>query len=177
MGRVQQFAREGKQLPPGSAVDKDGRQTTDPNKVAALLPFGQHKGYGLSLIDELMAAYIGGSLPTLRNRWSQVSDGEKGTCCFFFQCIRPEAISGQDFARGRTQSQNVRAVIDDVMGHGNSGENRGAMLPGQIEANGAALSATQGGLIFTEAEITEFERIARGCAFEFNRSELKAVSL
>src|SRR4051812_24885715 len=72
MGRVQQFLREGKQLPPGSAVDIDGKETTDPNKVAALLPFGAHKGYGLSLIDELYAAYIGGSLPTLRNRWDQV---------------------------------------------------------------------------------------------------------
>src|SRR5271156_6186871 len=62
MGRVQQFVREGKTLPPGSAVDSEGRETTDPKRVAALLSFGQHKGYGLALIDELFAAYIGGSL-------------------------------------------------------------------------------------------------------------------
>src|SRR5947207_484746 len=54
MGRVQQFAREGKPLPPDSAVDEQGNKTTDPAKVKALLPFGAHKGYGLSLIDELM---------------------------------------------------------------------------------------------------------------------------
>jgi L-2-hydroxycarboxylate dehydrogenase (NAD+) len=172
MGRVQQFVREGKQLPQGSAVDKDGRETTDPNKVAALLPFGQHKGYGLSLIDELLAAYIGGSIPTIRNRWSEVRDGEKGTCCFYFQCIRPEAISGDDFAQGRSQNQNVKAVIDDIMGHGNSS----AMLPGQIEANGAALSAKHGGLIFTEAEIVELERIARECEFAFDRGRLRSIT-
>src|SRR6266576_919026 len=40
MGRVQQFIREGKQLPPGSGVDENGRETTDPAKVKALLPFG-----------------------------------------------------------------------------------------------------------------------------------------
>jgi L-2-hydroxycarboxylate dehydrogenase (NAD+) len=68
MGRVQQLAREGKTLPAGAAVDANGNETTDPSRVKALLPFGQHKGYGLSLIDELMAAYIGGSLPTLRSR-------------------------------------------------------------------------------------------------------------
>src|ERR1035437_3349420 len=91
MGRVQQFVREGKQLPPGTSVDEKGSETTDPNKVKALFPFGQHKGYGLSLMDELYAAYIGGSLPTLRNRWTEVArhPGEKGTCCFFFQCLRP----------------------------------------------------------------------------------------
>ncbi len=32
MGRVQQFVREGKSLPPGSAVDAEGRETTDPNR-------------------------------------------------------------------------------------------------------------------------------------------------
>src|ERR1035437_9428920 len=33
MGRVQQFVREGKQLPPGCAVDENGKETTDPAKV------------------------------------------------------------------------------------------------------------------------------------------------
>src|SRR5688500_19141756 len=113
MGRVQQFAREGKQLPPGSGVDQDGRETTDPTKVTALLPFGGHKGYGLSLIDELYAAFIGGSTPTLRNRWDQVKQhpGEKGTCCFFFQCIRVDAISGEDFAQQRSHAPTMKAVI------------------------------------------------------------------
>src|SRR5688500_4759667 len=113
MGRVPQFAREGKQIPPGAAVDENGKETTDPAKVKALLPFGAHKGYGLSLIDELYAAFIGGSTPTLRNRWDQVKQhpGEKGTCCFFFQCIRADAISGEDFAQQRSQAQNVKAVI------------------------------------------------------------------
>src|SRR5437868_5746028 len=65
MGRVQQFAREGKELKPGWGVDAGGNPTTDANKAASLFPFGEHKGYGLALIDELMAAYTGGSTPTL----------------------------------------------------------------------------------------------------------------
>ena len=36
MGRVQQFLREGKQLPPGSGVDENGKETTDPAKVKAV---------------------------------------------------------------------------------------------------------------------------------------------
>lgn len=173
MGRVQQFAREGKQLPPGCAVDESGKETTDPNKVKALLPFGQHKGYGLSLIDELYAAYIGGSLPTIRNRWDMVAPGEKGTCCFFFQCIKPQAISGDNFAAQRTQKQNVKAVLQDILGHGNDG----AMLPGQIEANGAALSAKHGGLVFTKAEIDAFAAIAKEAGFAFNPATLKTVEI
>ena len=58
-----QFIREGKPVPAGWGVDENGNETTDPNKIKSLFPFGQHKGYGLALIDELYAAYIGGSLP------------------------------------------------------------------------------------------------------------------
>lgn len=172
MGRVQQFAREGKQLPPGAAVDKEGRETTDPSKVAALMCFGQHKGYGLALIDELWAAYMGGSLPTLRNRWGQGDKDEKRTANFLFQVVRPDAI-GVDFAKGRDQSANVKAVIDDILGHGNES----CMLPGQIEARAAAASEKHGGLLFTQAEVDAFKHIADEAGVAFDTSKFQSVDL
>jgi len=173
MGRIQQFIREGKPVPAGWGVDEQGNETTDPAKIQALFPFGAHKGYGLSLIDELYAAYIGGSLPTLRNRWDKVPTGEKGTCCFFFQCTRPDAISGENFAAKRTQKQNVKAVIKDILGHGNEK----AMLPGQLEAQAAALSAKHGGLLFTQAEVEALEHIAEEAQFKFESSAFVTVEL
>jgi ureidoglycolate dehydrogenase (NAD+) len=169
MGRVQQFLREGRALPPDCAVDKDGHPTTDPAKVYALLPFGQHKGYGLSLIDEILGAFIGGSLPTLRCRPGG-PPLEKHTPSFYFQCIRPDAISG-DFALGRTQAQNVKAVIHDIVGHGNDR----CMLPGQIEAESAALSQRHGGLLFTAAEIDAFGAIAAEIKTPFSLQSFKKV--
>ena len=154
MGRVQQLKREGKPLPPNAAVDKDGRPTTDPEKAVSLMPFGDHKGYGLSLINEVVAAFIGGSLPTLRSR--AAVDGEKQGCAFFFQVIHPDAISGGAFARGRSQAENVKAVLADILGHGNEG----CMLPGQLEAEAAARSATAGGLLFSTAEVAALNEIA-----------------
>ncbi|MDQ5980762.1 MAG: hypothetical protein QG602_3740, partial [Verrucomicrobiota bacterium] len=155
MGRVQQLAREGKSLPPDAAVDENGAVTTDPKKAKFLIPFGAHKGYGLALINEIVGGFIGGSLPTIRNRWEK-TEGDKGTCCFFFQVIHPDAISGGAFARGRSQQQNVKAVIQDVLGHGNEK----CMLPGQLEAGWAKHSATAGGLLFTTAEIEAFNELA-----------------
>ena len=157
MGRVQQFKREGKALPPDSAVDAKGEPTTDPNKAVALLPFGAHKGYGLGLMDELLAAFIGGSLPTLRGK--NMDDGEKHTTSFFFQAIHPDALSAGAFAKGRSQAQNIKAVIQDVLGHGNEK----CLLPGQIEAQAAAVTAKHGGLLFTKAETDAFNEIAREC--------------
>ncbi|MDO8542687.1 MAG: Ldh family oxidoreductase [Opitutaceae bacterium] len=155
MGRVQQLAREGKQLPPNAAVDANGTPTTDPSQAKYLLPFGAHKGYGLSLMNEIIGAFIGGSLPTIRNRWDQVGD-DKGTCTFFFQVWKPEAMNAGAFAKGRNQPENVKSVIQDILGHGN--EN--CLLPGQPEAQFAARSAKNGGLLFTEAEINAFNELA-----------------
>jgi LDH2 family malate/lactate/ureidoglycolate dehydrogenase len=173
MGRVQQFVREGKKLPPGSAVDAEGYETTDPTKVAALLPFGQHKGYGLSLIDELYAAYTGGSLPTLRSRWNTGPQDEKHTPTFYFQCLRADALAADDFAQHRTQDQNVRAVIEDILGHGNNK----AILPGQMEADAAALSDKYEGLLFTPAEIQAFNDMAQTAGVSFNPNSFKIVEI
>ena len=98
---------------------------------------------------------VGGSLPTLRGRPLTI-EGEKNTAVFYFQVIHPDALGCSNFALGRSQKENLRAVLDDVLGHGNDG----AMLPGQIESNFRKRSDAAGGLLFTEAEISEFNEIA-----------------
>ncbi len=172
MGRVQQFQREGKQLPPGSAVDAAGKETTDPNAAVALLPFGAHKGYGLGLIDELYAAFIGGSLPTIRGHAK--NDGDKHASTFFFQITHPDALSSGSFASGRSQAQNIKAVLGDVLGHGNER----CLLPGQLEAEAGKLSEVHGGLLFTAAELEAFAEIAAGCgAARWDAATLKTVDI
>ena len=156
MGRVQQLKREGQTLPPEVAIDKDGHYTQQPDDVFALMPFGGnmagHKGYGLGLINELYAAFTGGFLPTLRG---QKGSGQKGSSCYYFQAVHPEAMSGGSFDKPDGWKDNVKAVIDDILGHGNDR----AILPGQIEHEGSLLSAKHGGLLFTDAEIKEFAEV------------------
>jgi len=163
MGRVQQLKREGKPLPPGAAVDAAGNPTTDAAAAQWLLPFGDHKGYGLSLLIEVMGAMIGGSLPTLRGggahpevKQQTLLTGEKRTSSFYFQVIHPDAISSGMFACARSFNQNLKAVIGDILGHGN--EN--CLLPGQPEANNAAHTAKAGGLLFSTAEVEALNEIA-----------------
>ncbi len=157
MGRVQQFAREGIPLPANAAVDADGNATTDASKATALMPFGAHKGYGLGLINELVGAFIGGSLPTIRGHHKD--DEEKQTTCFYFQVIHPEALSGGAFALDRDQTGNVKAVINDILGPGNEP----CLLPGQMEAEFARRTEVAGGLLFTGREIEAFNEIADEC--------------
>ena len=60
---VREHIAAGKPLPEGLAIDGDGKSITDPAKVndGALLPFGGAKGFGLSLLVEMLAGVITGS--------------------------------------------------------------------------------------------------------------------
>ena len=163
MGKVEQYKREGKKLESSFGVDKDGNATDDPFAVVALLPFGRHKGYGLGLLNELYGAAIGGSLPTLRGRAAKAAGtGEKTTCAFYFQVVHPDAIHVGDFSNGRSQAENITAVVKDILGHGNDK----CMLPGTIEANSAKLSEKANGLLFTEAEVRGFIDLAEECGLD-----------
>ncbi|MFH1022993.1 MAG: Ldh family oxidoreductase [Planctomycetota bacterium] len=172
MGRIQQFRREKKPLPPGAAVDADGNPTTDAEKAVSLLPFGGHKGYGLGLVDELYAAFTGGSLPTIRGIYK--ADDEKHTTNFFFQIVRPDALSCGKFGKGRSQAENVKMVLQDILGHGNDA----CKLPGQPEAEAMALTKKHGGLLFTSAEMDAFNEISAECgARAWNKAKFPQITI
>lgn len=69
MGKLRVAWNAGKQVEPGLAVDADGEPTTEPALMfteppGSLVPFAEHKGYGLSLIAELLSGALsaGGTL-------------------------------------------------------------------------------------------------------------------
>lgn len=61
-GEVMIAARDGRLLPEGIGVDKEGRPTRDPNAVleGAILPFGGYKGSSIALMIELLAGPLMG---------------------------------------------------------------------------------------------------------------------
>jgi len=63
--KVRLMAAEGRPVPPGLLIDSAGRPTEDPHALAAdppgaLLPFGEHKGYALGFLAELLAGVLSG---------------------------------------------------------------------------------------------------------------------
>ncbi len=60
-GKVSVARDKHEQLPPNTLLDKDGQLTTDPNALSqggALLPFGGHKGYALSVMATLLSSAL-----------------------------------------------------------------------------------------------------------------------
>ncbi len=65
-GKIRQLLLAGQGAPPGWLVDAGGKDSTDPavlftDPKGALLPFGGHKGYALSLAVEVLAGLLSGS--------------------------------------------------------------------------------------------------------------------
>ena len=60
--KIQQLNTLGKMLPSGIAANKDGHETINPKDVAMLLPFGEHRGFGLSLVIEIFCSMFTGML-------------------------------------------------------------------------------------------------------------------
>jgi ureidoglycolate dehydrogenase (NAD+) len=58
--RIRQLREDGLEAPPGVGADKNGLETTDPEKITTLLPIGGHKGYGLSMMVEILCSLLTG---------------------------------------------------------------------------------------------------------------------
>ena len=58
--KIRQLRESGQQAEPGWGADRQGRETTDPHAVTSLLPIGGYKGYGLSLMVEILCSLLTG---------------------------------------------------------------------------------------------------------------------
>ena len=61
-GMMRWLLRDGKQMPTNWAITADGRTTDEPAEAmdGTLLPMGEYKGYGLSLITDVLTGVLGG---------------------------------------------------------------------------------------------------------------------
>lgn len=75
-GKIRVLKSMGKLLDPGCVLDKNGNPTNVPDEYldgGVLLPFGAHKGYGLSVMVECMAGIMSGAALTHEiNSWNEI---------------------------------------------------------------------------------------------------------
>lgn len=116
-GDVQIAAREGRQLPPGTGVDRDGNPTTDPGAVldgGALLPFGGHKGSSIAMMMEIMGAALAGSDYSFEIDWSAHPGAATPHGGQTYILIDPKRGSSSSFA------DRLEVLIDEIHDAGQS---------------------------------------------------------
>ncbi len=137
MGRIRQAAQQGKPIPSGWAVDKDGRDTTDAAAAleGMLLPAGGAKGFGLALMVDLLCALSGGAAGAEIGPMYG-SPETKADCSWLFLALDPDR-----FGLDRSYAERVAGLAATVR---EAAPDSGRALPGD---RGHAATAASGGTI------------------------------
>jgi (2R)-3-sulfolactate dehydrogenase (NADP+) len=113
-GKLMVAAREGKSIPPGWALDKDGNPTTDPKAglEGMMLPAGGVKGAMLALIVELLCCALTGAAYGFEADSFFTDQGNRPRIGQAFMVIDPAALAGTDVFHERIETL-VSAMLAD----------------------------------------------------------------
>jgi len=141
-GKIQLMAKEGQQtIPPGWALDKDGRPTTDVQAALGgmMLPIGGHKGYGLALIVEILSAVLSGASfgPHLGSLYGDFERNQD--VGHFFGALE---VSG--FGSTEAFLERMDALLAEVRAVPTQPGVREILLPGEVESRCQARYAEEG---------------------------------
>ena len=125
-GMMRWYEREDREMPENWALTPDGQTTTDPAAAmdGPLLPIGEYKGYGMSLITDVLAGVMTGSLFGL----SVFHDDHNFDVGHMMMAINPTAFMTQD-----DYDRRLEKLVDEVKGAKAIDPNRPVVLPGEVE--------------------------------------------
>jgi len=152
-GKIQVALNRGEQLAEGCVLDSDGRATTDPHVFygpprGAILPFGGHKGYGLSVIAEVLAGALGAA--ACSNPDATRLANNMLSIVFDPTCIQSAQAYHGELDRFVAYIKSSRTVAPN-------GE---ILLPGEIEARNRAKRLVHG-IELDQATWSSLEQVAR----------------
>ena len=128
-GKIRLAQREGQLIPQGWALDSEGQPTTDPQAAieGTLLPIGGPKGYGIALVNDILAGILTGSPSGIEVR--SIHDLQQPSPVgFFFQVLQIEAFSSPHDFFERLGAQ-LTAIRNSPRTHGVER----IYIPGEIE--------------------------------------------
>lgn len=98
-GKVMLASKEGKPIPEGWAIDKEGRPTTDPKAAldGTMLPIGDAKGSALALMVEILAAGLAHANFAFQASSFFTADGAPPGIGQSFVIFDPQAFAGPGF--------------------------------------------------------------------------------
>jgi LDH2 family malate/lactate/ureidoglycolate dehydrogenase len=125
-GMMRWYELVGKPMPESWALTPDGRTTTNPTEAmdGPLLPIGEYKGYGLSLISDVLAGVMTGSLFGR----SVFQDDQNYDVGHFMLAINPEMFMSRD-----EFDERLEQLVDEVKSAPPIDPERPVMVPGEIE--------------------------------------------
>jgi LDH2 family malate/lactate/ureidoglycolate dehydrogenase len=156
-GKLRVARAKGFPVPAGNVVDRDGRASTDPSDFyagGALIPFGGHKGSGISLFAQFVGRGLAGLDPS-------AYDGPRGLNGPFILAIDIARFTDLDTFIAQTEAQ-----CDSVTGCLPAEGVDAVQLPGQPELTTRAIRERDG-VPIPDTTWAELKALAQECAVSF----------
>jgi len=149
-GKIMLYAKEGKPIPLGWAVDKDGNPTTDPKAAltGSLTAIGGVKGAALALMVEVLCVALTGAAFSFEND-SYFEPGNKPRIGHAILALDPGALAGADAYFARLEVMISKMLADE-----------GVRLPGTRRQQAAAKARAEG-IDISDALLSELRQLAR----------------
>jgi len=148
-GKIMLYAEQGKPLPPGWAVDRDGKPTTDAKTAltGSLAAIGGAKGAMLALMVELLCCALTGAAFGFEND-SYFEPGNHPNIGHAMIAIDPEALAGK-----RTYLDRIETLIQAMLA------DEGVRLPGSRRDSASARASAEG-IDIPDALFAQISRLA-----------------
>jgi len=129
-GKILVAAKNGEEIPFGWATDREGRPTTDPNIgfKGFLLPMGGHKGFGLSLLVDILCGVITGGSFQHQLKSMYVYPDDPSNTAHLMLVINPLFLMSKEQLKER-MAEFFQTVKQSPMWDADSE----MLLPGEIE--------------------------------------------
>ncbi len=129
-GKINLAEIEDRPIPLGWAIDKAGQPTTDATEAlqGSVLPFGEHKGYGIALMIDILSGVLSGAShgPHLGPLWDN-SDTQQNLGFFLLAIDIASFCDPRDFKRRTDQ------IIDEIKMSEKAPGIDEILVPGEIE--------------------------------------------
>lgn len=162
-GRLELAAANGQTIPLGLARDLDGNPTTDPNVglKGSIVPIGEHKGYGLTLLIEILAGLLGGA-PYFGVAREQVGEHMRNRGIgHFFMAIDPGRF--MPLAQFKTA---VASMVASIKNSPRTADVEEIFVPGEPEAR-CQRERLQNGIPMAASTVEALRNLARECGVDF----------
>ncbi|WP_034422622.1 Ldh family oxidoreductase [Thermanaerosceptrum fracticalcis] len=161
-GKILLAAKKGEKIPLGWALDKNGNPTEDPNEAihGSVLPLGGPKGYGLSLMVDILAgvltgAFFGGHVPSMTEDFtSKLNEG------IFLGAFKVDNFMPVEFFKKR-MDQLISELKDSPKAPGVVE----IFMPGEIEYK-CSVERLKAGIPLNEEVRNELNKLAKSLKVE-----------
>lgn len=123
-GKLDTLAMYGLPVPPGYALDQEGKETTNAEVAETLLPAAGPRGYGLAMICSILTgALSGGKMPINKTKAPEIEGSEH----FFYVIDLKQFVSEDKFHEELTSATEAIRQLSPTQ------ENDRVRLPGELE--------------------------------------------